>query len=307
MRRIALKKIARFHLVVSLPLAALAALALVALDPDDDDFLKIKPTAKARFEITGGLQPTLRFLGKLAKQGFLAARGQDPRKSFDNSFYALKKFAYGKLAPIPSLGVDWWRNKDFKGDPFDWSNALLSRVTPILARDFYQAYNDDGMYGVMFTAPAMLGVGASYYQDRNATAKIEKMKNSPTAKKDRGEISTEEAKAEIKQAVKNGEMTTAQGKNATRKLDMSDNQKTALNLDAADDDDFKKIETFAADLPAEEKPAVYTLLWKKYTNKRDKARDAATHSQARQLKGIIEKYFPQQRAAAIEAAQKAVR
>lgn len=191
-RRIAYKRVARFHLTMTLPLMALAAFGLVSLDPDDDDFLKLKPealinkifgtslNAKARYDFLGGMQPVLRFLGRNAKNAIQAATGQEKvEKSFGDAFYIGGRFLRGKLAPLPSLGVDWGTNKDFLGRPFAWDTAAASRLTPLSLRELYHGYNEDGAYGMLFTMPSILGVGVGYYQDKELKEKPKKKESKP--------------------------------------------------------------------------------------------------------------------------------
>lgn len=301
MRRIALKKVARFHMLISLPMLALALAGLSAYDPDDPDFMKIRVGEKARYEILGGMQPTLRYLGKMAKQAFLLTHGDTDAVSMaKEDVRSTGRFVRGKLAPVPSLGVDWFYQKDFKGDPFAWDTAVTGRITPIVAHDFYEAYEQDGLYGSMFVIPSIFGVGASYYKDKPLDAKYAKKKTAEDLKRrvDSGKTSVEDAKSEIKAQVQSGELTVKQGVAAKKTIGMSAPERTAANLDAASDTDFVKIETFAKDVPAENREKVYTVLWKKYQNKLKGNVDAATRSQADKLKGIIEKNFAPERAAA---------
>jgi hypothetical protein len=178
-RRIAYKRVARFHATMTLPLMALAAMGLVSLDPDDDDFLKIKPEmiankflgtnykAKARYEILGGMQPTIRFLGRQAKNGVQVAAGQEKiEKGTGDALYILGRFGRGKLAPVPSFAVDYATNKDFMGKPFDWKTATASRLAPLTLKELYNGYNEDGLYGSMMTIPTFFGVGSAYYEDK---------------------------------------------------------------------------------------------------------------------------------------------
>lgn len=176
MRKIAGKKVARFHMAMTLPLLALGALGYLSLDPDDDDFLKIRVGDKARFEILAGLQPVVRMLGRMIKGGILLGTGQIKQSDFAYRMIGVpSRFLRGKLAPLPSLAVDWIYGKNFINQPFTWmgtaenqyeDSAILSRVIPLAVKEIATATLEDGAVGFALTFPGMLGVGVSYYEDR---------------------------------------------------------------------------------------------------------------------------------------------
>lgn len=165
LRKIELKRAARFHTAITLPLLALVAAGIVAIDPDDDDFLKIRVGPKARYEFTGGLQSYIRLLGQIGKAFFQYADGQTTDKDLRNTLARRPvRFLQQKLAPVPSYGMAALTGKEVDTSEFNWAKGILNRLTPITVREIGAGY-DDGVTGMLLTTPTILGIGTAYYGD----------------------------------------------------------------------------------------------------------------------------------------------
>jgi hypothetical protein len=166
-RKIALKRALRFHAAISLPLLALGAAGLVSIDPDDDDFLKIRIGDKARYETTGGLQSYFRYLAQMGKavvmeKGLKSAGSKIGRTNLN--------FWSKKLAPIPSYGYAAITGKEADTSKFNWVKGIYMRAIPITLQEFGKNTYEDGALGFIATTPTLFGIGTGYYKDKNGKA-----------------------------------------------------------------------------------------------------------------------------------------
>lgn len=169
-RKIAVKRAARFHTVVSLPLLSAAALGLIALDPDDDDFLKIRVGEKARYETTGGLQSYVRYIARMGKA--VANKVSTGKGDLSSDLMFINKSFWGnKLAPVPAYLYAAAKGKEPDRTDFHWGYGALKRMTPIFLQEVSGAAYEDGALGALAVAPAFLGIGVGYYPDKTADHK----------------------------------------------------------------------------------------------------------------------------------------
>lgn len=184
-RKIETKRAMRFHTVITLPMLALIAAGIVAVDPDDDDFLKIRVGPKARYEFTGGLQSYLRLVARLGKAFFNYGTGDISGAELKNRlWFPPKNFLIQKLAPVPSYGVAAYTGKEPDTTEFNWLKGITNRLQPITVREIGKGIYEDGVTGALLTAPTIFGVGVGYYEDRTPAllqkqidAETEKLKN----------------------------------------------------------------------------------------------------------------------------------
>lgn len=164
-RKIELKRAARFHTVITLPMLALIAAGIVAIDPDDDDFLKIRVGDKARYEFTGGLQSYIRLIAQIGKAFYQYADGETSAKDLRNTLVRRPvRFLQQKLAPVPSYGMAALTGKEVDTTDFNWLKGITNRLTPITVREI-GAGSEDGITGMLLTTPTILGIGTAYYGD----------------------------------------------------------------------------------------------------------------------------------------------
>ncbi len=167
-RKIALKEMAGFFGMVGLIGAgALAMGATVGFDPDDSDFLKIR-VGNTRFDLLAGMQQWGVFVFRMLK----LAKGNALNDPEDRSIGdVVEKFARSKMSPGFSYFYDWlikahpydkggWNKKK----PFSHTEAGKELFIPIMFKDFYEAFQKEGMIGVGKTVPGLFGVSVSTYQ-----------------------------------------------------------------------------------------------------------------------------------------------
>jgi hypothetical protein len=164
-RSIAMKKMAEFTGVVAttLGLAKLAG-ADVSLDPDSADFLKIK-AGNTRYDVLAGFQQYLRFAFQMSKGFYNNATGNKNPRNHEPLDVATK-FVRSKLAPVASYVTDAAAGKDFKGEKFSPGKGIAERLAPMVAKDFYEAWQQDGAAGAAKTAPGFFGVGVQTYKQK---------------------------------------------------------------------------------------------------------------------------------------------
>lgn len=156
--------------MVSLTLAlASAAGASVGFDPDDPDFLKMK-FGNVRYDFLAGLQQPMRLFYRTGKSLYGRATGEKVN-SRQTTLDIAGRFGRSKLAPVPSFFVDYLTGKDFTGQDFKLSKAVVDRVTPFMWRDFYQAYEKEGFGKAAMMLPGAVGVGVQNYDEKTGAVK----------------------------------------------------------------------------------------------------------------------------------------
>lgn len=151
-------------------LTALFALAnllgLTSLDIDDDKFLKLLiPGTNQKWDVTGGLGGYIKTLLKLRRSVWRKATGQREFEG-DSLGDILKDFGRSKLAPAASLVVDRYTGKTLTGEPFTWTDQAVKNVTPMIAKDIYDAIKIDGLKGLIMVPFGLQGGNVSTYRSR---------------------------------------------------------------------------------------------------------------------------------------------
>lgn len=113
----------------------------------------------------------------------------------------VQNFIVSKEAPVASFVTDWLRGKDQSGNKFDLSQAIVTRTVPLAMQDVYGAFNDQGVQGLLYAAPALVGVGLQTYKPnaQKATVPFNGV---------RGQIPPEDAAAYVK-AIEAADTTAA--------------------------------------------------------------------------------------------------
>jgi len=135
----------------------LAMLGLTSLDPEDDEFMKVRYGDQS-WDITGKLNDPLRSLALSAKAayyyGMTQVGNEEERKMGESglarlgAYYAdasgWARYFRGKMSPQASLVVDKIMGEDFLGRPFTWTNSLATRMTPLGLQNLWNAlvYNE---------------------------------------------------------------------------------------------------------------------------------------------------------------------
>lgn len=150
--------VVQFAGVVSATLAiAKAAGAEVGTDPEDSDFLKIK-VGNVRYDTLAGLQQVMRLFYRTGKDVGLAVVDKKSEKG-EGALEVAGKFARSKLAPVPSFFVDALSRKDFIGRDFEVGRGVKERMIPLMWKDFYDAYQREGIGGAAKLTPGAFGLG----------------------------------------------------------------------------------------------------------------------------------------------------
>ena len=158
----------------------------VVRDPRNPDWGKIR-IGNTRIDIAGGFQQELRLLAQMAT-GVAISSTTGKKLSLTSTGFGqptrldlLLRFFEGKASPLASLALDKLRNQTQIGQPFQWKSELVSRMTPLLAQDSLDLYNErhGGMNGL---AAALGGYGIGMFglgmQTYGATPKKKKSSGS---------------------------------------------------------------------------------------------------------------------------------
>lgn len=158
-------------------LAKLAG-AEVGADPRKADGWKIK-LGNTRWDILGGEQQLVRLLGNVSTYAIANAKELAKKGKITTGFKdktaidAIGQFFRNKESPDVSLGHDLLAGRDAVGQDVRADHAILSRVTPMVGQDIYDAYTDlrhQGvpvdkalLMGTLKASPGLIGVGATTY------------------------------------------------------------------------------------------------------------------------------------------------
>lgn len=151
----------------------LALLAGLRLNPWDKDFGKMKYDPRdLNIDILAGMDAPLQWLFGVAvgttQQIGAMARGESSDAIEENFERLFNKYWFnvdmakksgnwleglrywrGKASPTVSFGFDYFTGKDFIGRPFNWKNAIISRMIPLSYTQTYNALYYDRFASVM--------------------------------------------------------------------------------------------------------------------------------------------------------------
>lgn len=173
-RQLVAKEYARFAAGMGM-IVGLAALAGFDMekDPRSSDFGKLK-VGNTRLDLTGGLASTARFLAQTMTLSTKNQRGQVMPLSgrlpygMDNWADVAARFGRGKLAPAPGAVFNLLSGTDVVGQPVTPGSQAAQMVTPLYAKDVYDAMRDLGIpRGTAVSLLGLLGMGMNTH-DANA-------------------------------------------------------------------------------------------------------------------------------------------
>ncbi|KKK61577.1 hypothetical protein LCGC14_3012940, partial [marine sediment metagenome] len=156
-----------------LSLGWLGGLWDLELDPTNADFGKIR-IGNTSLDPWSGFRPYVTFFARMSK-----SLSEGDIQSLDDT---IEQLARSKLAPVASGLVDVFTGRDFLGRPvqynsFDLDNLFLSRVTPLIAQDIQEAWQEGEFkteVGLAGTG-AFLGIGTATY--RRLREELEDIRN----------------------------------------------------------------------------------------------------------------------------------
>jgi hypothetical protein len=143
----------------------------VGTNPDKPDFLRLS-IGNYHYDGLAGLQPIMRLVYGVTKDAARAARGEKAVEG-KTALDVGARFLRSKAAPVPSFFVDYFDRKTFEGKPFNLTDAAVERITPMMWRDFSEAYQREGIAGPFMLSPGGVGFGAQYYEPKPIDAAIE--------------------------------------------------------------------------------------------------------------------------------------
>lgn len=165
-RRIAAKNAAVFLASQGALMLVAHVLGLTSFDPDDDDFMKLRiPGTNTKYDFTGGFQQYIKTAVRLARSGYRKAVGELEFKG-DRFQDTLLRFGRSKLAPGPSIFVDWLTGTNFIGEPFTWSQVAVESVAPMAGKDIVEAIRLDGTKGLLPIPFILAGISVSTFRSR---------------------------------------------------------------------------------------------------------------------------------------------
>jgi hypothetical protein len=187
---------------------AKASGATVNMDPDDADFLKIR-WGKTTYDTLVGLQQPLRYIINMGR----AATGGEtyPGQSMKD---LTTRFARSKASPLAGVAVDAISGSDFQGRQFSKARAAKDIVTPLPAKDFYEAMQKEGLVtGFLKATPSLTGIGVQTYDAtaEKATTQAEKLtrrmisRKMPDKARTDEEIDTDKKRADLRARSRKGE------------------------------------------------------------------------------------------------------
>lgn len=162
-RMMAIKDMAKFigFGVTVLAISQLSG-AEVELDPRSTDFGKIK-VGNTRYDIWGGFQPYIRVMAQLLTGQRKFTTTKDIANA--NRKDVLETFLRGKLAPVPSMGVDFLQGKTLTGQDVTIKQEAAQHLLPLLSSDIYDAMQDGGIKSIFTVGiPSTFGVSVQTYQ-----------------------------------------------------------------------------------------------------------------------------------------------
>jgi hypothetical protein len=143
--------------------------AEVGLDPRNTDFGKIKVN-NTRVDISGGLQSYLVNAYRLVKGETVSSTTGEVRKleggfGKPSRWSIFGDFLENKTAPVFGHGIDWAKNENFQGDPFDPVRDTGKLFVPLGAQNAYEGYKEGGVVPAAMSAGlGGIGFGVQTYE-----------------------------------------------------------------------------------------------------------------------------------------------
>ncbi len=138
--------------------------AQVIIDPRDQNFAKIQ-VGSEKLDMTGGNAVYTRLLARLISNREITSRGKDVTlgEGYNAPTRAdlVGQYMRGKLSPVAGFMVDALYGKDPVGRPFNLSDELRDKVSPIFINSVIEAFmnNPDGAVAVIPALAGIVGVG----------------------------------------------------------------------------------------------------------------------------------------------------
>jgi hypothetical protein len=165
--------------------------AQVEDDPRSTDFGKIK-SGDTRWDIWGGFQQYARLAAQMISGQKKSTMSEDIQNLNGEGRFGetrsdvLQRFSRGKLAPVPSMAVDFLSGRTAVGDKVTVASEAESHLLPLIYSDMKQAMQDQGIKSLLTVGvPATFGVGVNTYTKRQSTSTRKPSKPSKQNKKEK--------------------------------------------------------------------------------------------------------------------------
>lgn len=134
----------------------------VELDPKNAEFMSIRIGNMRIDPWAGNRQHLVLFTRIITGTGVSSVTGAEYEA---NPLDVFQSYLRNSGSPLAGIAWDYITGKDFKGEPFDPSDARgwLERVTPFAVQDIWEAMEDGWEQGVVAVVPAILGEGVTTY------------------------------------------------------------------------------------------------------------------------------------------------
>lgn len=158
----------------------------VEANPNSTDFGKIH-IGNTRWDIWGGFQQYIRVASQLLSgvekksNGNIVPLGDGYGQH--TKAEKLMNFFRGKLAPVPSIGVDILSGKTAVGEDVELEGEIKEHLTPMIINDVKDAWQEQGPMSLLFTGlPSFVGVGTTTYEGGGSSGGSENVKPTKTGK-----------------------------------------------------------------------------------------------------------------------------
>lgn len=136
-------------------------------DPTNADFAKFK-VGNTRVDTNAGLQQLVKLFAQLGEGKETSSNTGRVTKlgtgQYGKPTYAdpILSFLQSRTSPLLSFMIDELKGKDAVGNPVTLPSAVVKRITPMIAQDFYDIYQDDPKM-LPLGIPGVFGAGVQTY------------------------------------------------------------------------------------------------------------------------------------------------
>lgn len=127
----------------------------------DPNFGKIR-IGNTQFDLTAGLGQHLAFVSRI---GFGTQAGRWETTEVDK-WRLFTNYGRGKLAPVPSMFVDYLAGKSVGGEEFGSPGWIRDALVPLAMQDVWDARNEDPALAAGIAAAVFFGIGTQSYSER---------------------------------------------------------------------------------------------------------------------------------------------